>query len=656
MLYYSQEKKNSAGRSVAHYTMYGGQTMTREQAKEHIKGELERYLQQKGIHTQKRFRCLNPHHEDNNPSMGYDRKRNKAHCFACGADYDTLDLIGLEHGIMDGREIFEKAYEVFGIHIDGERIENRNQTKSEQHAKNQKERDYTNYYRQAHQRIQETDYPQKRGLSEEVITRFMLGYDPNYTTGGAIWQALIIPSGKDSYIARNTRPDADKRSRYRKQGKSLIYNSKVLQEAKKPIFVVEGELDALSIATVGGEAVGLGSTANVKSFLKLLESRKPEQPLILALDNDKGGKEAADEVIEGLQKLHLSYYRMNPYGEHKDANDALIADKDALAAAVESAERIEEEALLAEKEAYIQTSTAYHLQSFIDGIADSVNTPYIPTGFGRLDETLDGGLFEGLYIVGAITSLGKTSLLLQIADQIAADGKDVLIFSLEMARSELIAKSVSRHTLIQTLGNGGDIRNAKTARGITTGKRYPHYSAAERELITSSIKAYGTYAEHIYISEGIGDIGADQIRDTVKKHILFTGNKPVVVVDYLQILAPYSDRATDKQNTDKAVLELKRVSRDYKIPVIGISSFNRANYREAVTMEAFKESGAVEYSSDILIGLQLAGAGKKEFDSNAEKKKNPRNIELVILKNRNGKTGDKIALDYYPLFNYFKEQ
>lgn len=72
-------------------------------------------------------------------------------------------------------------------------------------------------------------------------------------------------------------------------------------------------------------------------------------------------------------------------------------------------------------------------------------------------------------------------------------------------------------------------------------------------------------------------------------------------------------------------------------------------------MEAFKESGAIEYSSDVLIGLQLAGAGGKNFDVNEAKRKDPRDIELVILKNRNGRTGDKIRYSYYPLFNYFVE-
>lgn len=129
-----------------------------------------------------------------------------------------------------------------------------------------------------------------------------------------------------------------------------------------------------------------------------------------------------------------------------------------------------------------------------------------------------------------------------------------------------------------------------------------------------------------------------------------------MIVDYLQIVAPYSDRATDKQVVDNCVLELKRMSRDCKIPVIAISSFNRAGYKLEATFEQLKESGAIEYGSDIVIGLQLKGAGEKNFDPTAEKKKNPRQVELVILKNRQGRVGDKVLFEYYPMFNYFDEK
>lgn len=594
-------------------------------------------------------------------------------CFVCGLNKDIVGLWKLHKGIQDDAEAFKTLYEYYGIKVDYGKKEaqkdlsaNQNQPKNEQHTDmsihtntdtQPQKPSLMGYYKKCQSHITETDYPAQRGLSAEVIERYMLGYDTGFKKGteGKIWKALIIPTGKNSYVARNTDPKAQKPDRYRKCGASQLYNTKCLKTAQKPIFICEGELDALSFVEVGGEAVALGSTANYSHLVKLLEVQKPAQPLILALDNDEDGQSTTEKLATELERLQITFYRINPYGDRKDANEALLADREAFKQAVAGAERVEEEALEAQKEEYLKTSVASHLQEFINGIADSVNTPYTPTGFTKLDEILEGGLYEGLYVVGAISSLGKTTLITQIADQIAESGEDVLIFSLEMARTEIMAKSISRLTLLDVLQHDGKISNAKTTRGITTGSRYAKYSKTEQELIQRAIQAYGEYAGHIFIHEGVGDIGTDQIREEVSKHILFTGKKPTVVIDYLQILAPADVRATDKQNTDKAVLELKRISRDFKLPVIGISSFNRANYKEAVTMEAFKESGAIEYSSDILIGLQLKGAGKKDFDANEAKTKNPREIELVVLKNRNGATGKKVELEYYPLFNYFKE-
>lgn len=599
---------------------------------------------------------------------------NRFKCFSCGLSGDLFDLIGAVENITDPLEQLKRAGELYGITIEGRptaeedfREVAQNQPKNERythmdiHTNTYTHTDTeTNlaYYRECQSHLQETDYHLKRGISQQTANRFMLGYDSQYTksTGGAVWQALIIPTGYYSYVARNTDPQADSKSRYRKTGQATPLNSKALQTATKPIFIVEGEIDALSIIEAGGEAIGLGSTANIDLFINnYLKKQKPAQPLVIALDNDEKGQTATEKLEKALAELGLAYYIYNPAGEHKDANEALIADRDTFIQAVAHAEHLEEEALEAEREEYLKTSSYSHLQEFINGIAESVNTPATPTGFYSLDEILDGGLYEGLYILGAITSLGKTTLALQIADQIADSGRDVLIFSLEMARAELMSKSISRLTLLDVLENGGEISNAKTNRGITAGARWARYSQTEKDLIQRAISSYGEYAKHIYIHEGIGDIGTEYIRETVRKHQLFTGQAPVVLVDYVQILAPHDVRATDKQNTDKAVLELKRISRDYKIPAIGISSFNRASYKEEVTLEAFKESGSLEYGSDVLIGLQLKGAGKKDFNSTEAKRKNPREIELVILKNRNGRTGEKVELEYYPLFNYFKE-
>jgi len=115
---------------------------------------------------------------------------------------------------------------------------------------------------------------------------------------------LIIPTSPYSYLARDTRetiPEEQKPYSKSKVGSIHIFNAKALQTATKPIFIVEGELDALSIIEVGGEAVALGSTTKVKSLLELLKTKKPEQPLIIALDNDEAGEKAYRELSEGLR-------------------------------------------------------------------------------------------------------------------------------------------------------------------------------------------------------------------------------------------------------------------------------------------------------------------------------------------------------------------
>lgn len=658
--------------------------MDRETAKEELKSREPDFLEPAKRKVNGHISYICPACGNGSGSTGdgialdpHNKRGKRYKCFVCGLSEDVIGLWKLHTGQTDDKEAFNSLYSYYGIQVDTRPTAQEdfrkstkskpkmNDTQSSIHTNTYTQADTPNnmdYYRECQKHIIETDYPQKRGLSAEVIAKYMLGYDAHYNkgTGGKEWQALIIPTGSSSYVARNTDQQAEKKDRYRKSGASQLYNTKeALRQDAQPVFIVEGELDALSIVEVGGVAVGLGSAANYKKLIERLQTQKPEKPLILALDNDEDGASTTEKLEQELTGLEVAYFKASLYGEEKDANSLLLKDREALQEgvrkAIEQALSAQEEELEAQKEEYLKTSTASHLQEFIDGIADSVNTPYIPTGFTKLDSVLEGGLYEGLYILGAISSLGKTTLALQIADQIAESGQDVLIFSLEMARAELMAKSISRLTMLDVLQNKGNIRDAKTTRGITTGTRYRDYSKTEKELIQRAISDYEAYAGNIFIHEGIGDIGTEQIRETVKKHILFTGKKPVILIDYVQILAPADIRATDKQNTDKAVLELKRLSRDFKIPVIGISSFNRANYSAAVTMEAFKESGSLEYGSDVLIGLQLKGAGEKNFKANEAKQKNPREIELVILKNRNGATGKTIRFEYYPPFNYFKE-
>lgn len=637
--------------------------MLREEAKETVKGYLYSYLQGKGINTRKPFKCLNPQHTDGHPSMSYDNKRNKVHCFSCGADYDIIDLIGIDYGLSDSKDAFEQAYQLYGITIDNEHKQDQKPAKTlpkpQTKEAEKPAEELTDYFLKAHSKVSDTDYLHSRGLSDAIIERFKLGYEEHFNkgTGGKEWKAVIIPTTKYTYTARNTAANIDKKDRIRKVGSNVLFNMQVLGTAA-PVFVVEGELDALSIMEAGGEAVALGSTANYHKFVDYLKKRDIKSPLILlALDNDTDGETTAKHILEELgeyskaQVVNLD----TMYGECKDANELLCKDRGALEQAIENGKHIllEEQERLAEE--YRKNNAAGYIDEFLNGIKESVNTAYIPTGFSGLDKALEGGLYEGLYIIGAISSLGKTTYIMQIADQIAQSGNDVLIFSLEMARTQLMAKSISRLTILDCMQRGISGSKAKTSRGITTGSRYANYSLEEKQIITKCVEEYRSFASNIYITEGIGNIGVKEISEAVKNHIAITGKKPVVIVDYLQILAPNDIRATDKQNTDKAVLELKRMSRDYKISVIGISSLNRQSYNAPIGMEAFKESGAIEYSSDVLLGMQLKGVGTDNFDVNEAKSSTPREVEVVILKNRDGATGEKIQYNYYPMFNYFAE-
>ena len=673
--------------------------MNTNEVKEIIKDSWEEILSQitrparSKVNGRTSYICPLCDHGQNGDGITVDptsKEGNGLKCFGCGFSGDIIALIGEKEGISYFPDQLKRAGEYIGITIDEPGTPRKPSSpladKKAQPVDQKEEISQLSFYREAQSHLKETDYHTQRGISEAIANRYMLGYIPNWKhpkkPNAPASPRLIIPVSEYTYIARDTREElTPEQEKYKKQKARMttqekanwIFNVKALQTAQKPIVVTEGELDALSIIEVGGEAIAIGSTAYINAFAEYVTQQPPAQPLILAMDNDASGLKATEELEAKLKEAGIYPYRAELYGRCKDANELLVKDRKALTRAIQQAEQEayrheeerKEEALKAYRGEY---SAKAHLQGFIDGIADSVNTPMQPTGFDTLDAELGEGLKEGLYFLGAISSLGKTTFCLQMCDQIAQSGRDVLIFSLEMARNELLSKSISRLTYINTIAEGGNIANAKSTLGISTGSRYQRYTQTEKNLIARSIEAYNSYADHVYIIEGKGDIKTADISQMVKRHIDATGNKPVVLVDYLQIITPADIRMTDKQSIDRNVTQLKQLSVEYKIPVIGISSVNRNNYLMPIDFESFKESGSVEFSADVVIGLQLACLEDDIFNTNAQskikekrerirqaKEATPREIEAVILKNRNGKTGGKIKYNYYSKFNYFEE-
>lgn len=588
------------------------------------------------------------------------------HCFACNQSGDIFTLIGRLEDIPDFPQQIRFAAELFGVPMtepySAQAVRKpADPPKSQQnHAK----ADYHAYITKCAQDAGKTDYwTKERGFSPEIISRFQLGYD-------AEKQVVVIPydSTHTYYMTRSIQGKSFRKPRSLDAGEEPIYHRAGLYQSEHPCFICESPIDAISVMAAGDcPAAAVGGTG-VRKLLAQIDEKPPACPLILCFDADDAGKKAAETLGRELMERRISFafadFDLSVYPENrrKDANDYLRGNKAAFAQQIaQNAEALMRSNTAVQEEARTSNDTctgAYRLSGFLDSIHGSHAAEAIPSGFSDLDDFLDGGFFAGLYILGAISSLGKTTFLLQTADQIAAQGIDVLYFSLEMSADELIAKSISRQTYLLC---NDDTRKAKTVRGITTKSRYAGYSADECRLIDNAVLAYQKYAGCLYYYEGIGNIGAEEIRRKTEEHIRLTGRTPVVMIDYLQIMAPYDLRASDKQNTDKAVLELKRLSRDCKLPVIAISSLNRESYSSGeIEMSAFKESGAIEYGSDVLIGLQVQGLGNKLSAQDNLKKIQQckehaiRNVELKILKNRNGRTGTKAGLRYQAMFNCFE--
>ena len=622
------------------------------------------------------------------------------HCFSCGGKGDIYTLIAMQHNKdikKDFAEILNIAAATLGVTLDnGEHTQYTQHAQQTQKAQPKPEPpktiDYSDFLRACKAEVTKTGYYTGRGLNVDVIERFNLGVITEeilakYKTACHLEQFragdLVIPynSQYSYFIGRNPNIKPNEKGEFKHKkpktehaGREPIFNEEELDlHSEAPIFIAEAPLDAISIEQAGGAAIAIGGTGQDKIEAALDKRPELKRSFIIAFDNpkqDNAGQTATEKLKESLDNRGIKYVIFKFADNVKDANDYLIKDERGFIKAVEesiteakkiTAEPTAAEPTEAEINAYNAESGAARLAGFINGIKASINTPPTSTGFNSLDNILEGGLYEGLYILGAVSSLGKTTLLLQTADQIAKGGRDVLIFSLEMAAAELMAKSISRETFLICKEQGKGTANAKTVRGILDYSRYENYSREEKDTINKAIFNYKGYAGNIFINEGIGNIGIEQIKQKIAEHKKIRGKTPVIIIDYLQILAPYSDRASDKQNTDKAVLELKRIARDEKTPVLAISSFNRGNYSAGANMAAFKESGAIEYSSDVLIALQPCGM--KEGESNEDnaaimskcKASTERNVEAVILKNRNGQTGTTAIFKYYAMFNCFEE-
>lgn len=586
------------------------------------------------------------------------------HCFSCNSSWDIFGLYMHEKDCdfpTAKRDIFKEM----NITTEQTQARNHNQNqrqrdkededaiKAERNARYLKELESSDYDLENNADV--IAYLSKRNISIETAKRFNLRQ--HFRSFRYMEQAedlIIIPTSDASFLYRSVSSAIKRKS----AGKSYIFNPAAC--TNKGVFVCEGAFDALSLEECDFNAIAMNGVGKA-DFIRLAKLNK-DTTFFICTDKDAAGKKACKELIEELRELDIkAFSALDIIADNcKDVNETLCeVGRDAF---IQRVNEYLQDPALSEREEYERNfSAAKAVDEFESEETDKEQA--IPTSFSDLDRRLDGGLHCGFYVFGAGTAMGKTAFVLQLADNIAKAGTDVLYFSLEMSQRELIARSLSRESYFV------DSQNALSTRQVLKKRTQ---NEEEKTALKEAFARYKQYAKHLYFFESIADTKAEDIRKTIANHIAITNRKCIVVVDYVQILASADNRLTDKQAIDKNVVELKRISRDFNICVFALSSFNRESYNAVVSLSSLKESGSLEFTSDCVLAMQLAGFDyeDKESDNNRLKRirelkeRNTRKkergdaieMQLKILKNRNGVTCDDIRLMFKSRYNYFYEK
>lgn len=631
---------------------------------EYLKQYLADYLQRLGINLSKNFLCLNPEHQDKHtPSMSYWKNHDKVRCFGqCNRAFDIYDIVGFEYGTSDFLEQLRIVKELYGGGggFTSANENNRNQASPEPTP------DFSSVYPGYHSQLGKTTYFTERGISQDLQDKFSLGYDEES-------KAVVIPISSHYYLTRKVKEKA-----YRNYGSVEPFNQAALYQ-EEPVFITESAIDALSVMELGYQAIALNGTPHFKPLLEILKnySLNSERPgskpplLIIAYDNDEPGQKAALELSREFDALDALYILPKFPEWYEDSNQALKLHKEAFLSVLSDISSMEplatkpkpnQEAIMPEKEPTSATEpeakitakraqVSNYLNFFFTGVYKDI---YIPTGYPQLDELLYDGLREGLYMLGAVSSMGKTTYCLQMAHQIAESGHSVAYVALEQGKEELLAKSYSMLTHMDM-----DNHYSITAREV---RRYSLLPAHYKPGVEKAVKRLSGYAERLFIYEDY----EHSIENLIFNHQLGTGAAPeVLIIDYLQIMPKpptLTGGASKKDIVDANVTMLRRLARKYHNSIITISSLSRYYYNKPLTLAAFKESGDIEHSADYLLGIQPRGMvelcaknGDKPFDFQSFYKAEQRDLELVILKARNGIPGE-VPLRYYAPYNYFKEE
>lgn len=626
--------------------------------------------------------------EDKKASAGIFPKTGKYHCFKCNAepkpDWDAEDIAR----ICLGLNLVEACYE-FGVTTSffppkGAKktsVPKKTTIPSAPKAEDkpaEPEPDYTSYYVELGARGDTTDYFRNRGIKDETWqSREDVFVDLKFknpkNSKAPIDERVIYAVSPTHMAARSINPG--KFPKVMKFGRiNAFLNESLLYQSDKPIIVVEGEEDLLSVEQEGGAVIALGSTSNAFKFCQKVKEVKPTQPLVISMDNDQSGRDAAEVMRKELSSIDgVKFCIRNISGEHNDPNEALVADPEAFRKAVADVNAITdadcEEGKDTSKEDYFKDFVYQQLQSFIEDC--KAEKPIFKTGIKDLDSLLDGGFLPGLCVFGAPPATGKTSFMGQIGMNFLKEGHSVLFYSYEMTKYALMARDIAR----LTYEFSGSSRDALFSRSISRMRdTYSDWKPNQRKNFERAMEEYKRITDRKlrYRTPAEGRFTLIDIENDIKRHCDMTGKAPIVFIDYLQLIPALSNNVlNDKQKIDENVEFLFNLWKRYNTLITVISSLNRQGYREPLQYTSFKESGGIEFGGDYVMGLQFEGIEYEPDDTPATRNKRlnnmvrqrqekrsvdePTKLELKIVKQRDGVEGI-VGLDFRGAFFHFEER
>lgn len=272
--------------------------------------------------------CPNCGNGSGNDGTGIDVFKNNPHvvgkCFKCGKSFDIFQ-IAQQTKNLSFKEAVNWCKDLLGMNNDNpnSNVSPKNKTKT---AKEQTalSNDFTNNYIRYHtalldpQNFKAMEYLKTRGLDDiELINRYQIGYDSSKNT-------IIVPHDKTFYTARAITKSKNNRFNYNPRGSHVsLFNSAALNNSDDFIFVTEGVFDALSLITIGFQAVAVGGVTNYKTLIKALEPLEDRPKFIILFDSDKAGRDNSIFLEKALTNIKaFSANETLPMLENDDTADA----------------------------------------------------------------------------------------------------------------------------------------------------------------------------------------------------------------------------------------------------------------------------------------------------------------------------------------------